>query len=169
MNGKQASNPTIFSLHENFSDVITGNPNDPNYPFDPGTPSSFLFAGSRPDLEQSAFIQDLIHLGKWTVNAGLRWDHYQLAVNQNAFSPRISVARYFSSANLVVHASYDRVFQTPSFENILLASSPQVTVLNPNVLRLPVEPSHGNYFEVGTTKKAFSTSSALMRTTSAAT
>ena len=27
-------------LHENFSDLITANPNDPLYPFDPGTPSS---------------------------------------------------------------------------------------------------------------------------------
>ncbi len=143
-------------LHENFRDLITANPNDPDYPFNPGTPSTFSFTGNRPDLEQSAFIQDLIHLGKWTVNAGLRWDHYQLVVNQNALSPRISVGRYFSSANLIIHASYDRVFQTPSFENILLASSAQVTVLNPNVLRLPVEPSHGNYFEVGASKSFFS-------------
>ena len=51
-----------------------------------------------------------------------------------------------------MHAAYDRVFQTPSFENILLASSPDVVVLNPNVLRLPVEPSHGNYYEAGMTK-----------------
>ncbi len=139
-------------LHENFSDIITASPSDPYYPFDPGTPATFAFTGNRPDLEQSAYIQDLIHLGQWTVNAGLRWDHYQLVVNQNAVSPRISVGRYFPAANLVVHASYDRVFQTPSFENILLASSPDVTVLNPNVLRLPVQPSHGNYFEVGATR-----------------
>ncbi len=140
-------------LHENFSDIITANPNDPtNYPFDPGTPTTFAFTGRRPDLEQSAFVQDLIHLGKWTVNAGLRWDHYQLIVNQNAASPRFSVARYCPAANLIIHASYDRVFQTPSFENILLASSPNVIALNSNVLRLPVQPSHGNYFEVGATK-----------------
>lgn len=139
-------------LHENFSDVITANPADPLYPFDPGTLPSFAFTGSRPDLEQSAFVQDLIHLGKWTVNAGLRWDHYQLVVNQNAVSPRLSVARFFPSANFIFHASYDRVFQTPAFENILLASSAQVVSLNPNVLRLPVEPSHGNYFELGATK-----------------
>jgi outer membrane receptor for Fe3+-dicitrate len=139
-------------LHENFSDVITVDPNDPNNPFDPATPSTFAFTGSRPDLEQSAFLQDLIHLGKWTVNAGVRWDHYQLLVNQNAVSPRFSVARYFPSAGLIVHASYDRVFQTPSFENILLASSRQVQSLNPDVLRLPVEPSHGNYFELGASK-----------------
>lgn len=142
-------------LHEHFSDTVTASPNDPNNPFAPGTPSAFAFTAHRPDLEQSAFVQDLIHLGKWTVNAGLRWDHYQLIVNQNAVSPRLSIARYFPAANLIIHASYDRVFQTPSFENILLASSPDVTVLNPNVLRLPVEPSHGNYFEFGGTKSFF--------------
>jgi hypothetical protein len=145
-------------LHENFSDVITGNPSDPDYPFDPGTPLTFAFPGnfptqgSRPDLEQGAYIQDLIHFGNLTINAGLRWDHYQLLVNRNAVSPRFSVARFFPSANLIVHASYDRIFQTPSFENILLSSSQQVVSLDPSVLRLPVEPSHGNYFEVGASK-----------------
>ncbi len=145
-------------LHEKFNDVITGNPNDPDYPFDPGTPLTFAFPGTlptegaRPDLEQGAYIQDLIHRGNWTLEAGLRWDHYQLLVNQNAVSPRLSVARFFPSANLIVHASYDRIFQTPSFENILLSSSQQVVSLDPSVLRLPVEPSHGNYFEVGATK-----------------
>ena len=137
----------FLHLNERFSDFVT----DPAQ-FDPGTPLSFQFSGRRLDLEQSAFVQDLVRLGKWTLSAGLRWDHYQLLVNQNAVSPRLSVARYFPSANLVVHASYDRVFQTPAFENILLASSPAVVSLNPNVLRLPVQPSRGNYYEVGMTK-----------------
>jgi hypothetical protein len=34
----------------------------------------------------------------------------------------------------------------------LLSSSPEVTALNPNVLRLPVKPSRGNYYEAGLTK-----------------
>lgn len=134
-------------LHEHFADVIT----DPSQ-FDPGTPPSFSFVGNRPDLEQSAFAQDLIRLGHWTISAGVRWDHYQLIVNQNAVSPRISVARYFDTKELLVHAAYDRVFQTPAFKNVLLSSSPDVVVLNPNVLHTPVEPSHGNYYEVGLTK-----------------
>lgn len=139
-------------LHENFSDRITALPGDPYYPFDPGTPNYFAFARSRPDLEQAAYVQDQIRFRNWTIDAGLRWDHYQLVVNQNAVSPRLSAARYIPAAGLIVHAAYDRVFQTPAFENILLASSPSVSVLNANVLRLPVEPSHGNYFEVGATK-----------------
>ena len=137
-------------LHERFAYIIT----DPSQ-FDPGTPATFQFQQSRPDLEQSAFVQDLIRLGAWTVSAGIRWDHYQLIVNQNAVSPRLAVSRYFSSAELLIHAAYDRVFQTPDFENILLASSPDVVVLNPSVLRLPVEPSHGNYFEAGMMKALF--------------
>ncbi|HKD84630.1 MAG TPA: TonB-dependent receptor [Terriglobales bacterium] len=134
-------------LHENFSDIITDSSQ-----FDPGTPTTFSFIGNRPDLEQSAYVQDLIRLGDWTVSAGLRWDHYQLLVNQNALSPRVGVSRYFAKANLLAHVSYDRVFQTPSFENILLSSSPSVVVLNPDVLRLPVEPSHGNFYEAGVMK-----------------
>lgn len=134
-------------IHESFSDIIT----DPSQ-FEPGTPPTFQFKSSKWDLEQSAFVQDQIALGNWTINAGLRWDHYQLLVNQNAVSPRLSVARYIKSADMVFHASYDRVFQTPFFENILLSSSAEVTSLNPNFLRLPVRPSIGNYYEAGFTK-----------------
>lgn len=139
-----------ISLHEQFSGVITDLSQ-----FGRGTPATFRFLGIRPDLEQSAFVEDLIEFGQWTVSAGLRWDHYQLLVNQNAVSPRLSVSRYIKSADMVVHASYDRVFQTPDFENILLSSSAAVTSLSPEVLRLPVEPSHGNYYEVGVTKGFF--------------
>jgi TonB-dependent Receptor Plug Domain len=143
-------------LHENYSDIITANPNySSSYPFDPGTVTAFAFAGNRPDLEQAAYVQDLIHFGNWTVSAGLRWDHYQLLLNQNAVSPRLAVAHYFPKANLTVHFSYDRIFQTPSFENILLSSSPEVQSFEPNVLRLPVQPSHGNYFEWGASKGFF--------------
>jgi len=134
-------------LREKFSYQITDFSQ-----FDPGTPGSFAFSATRPDLEQSAFVQDMVRLGRWTLSAGLRWDHYQLLANQNAVSPRLAVSRYFPSLDLVLHASYDRVFQTPEFENILLSSAPEVVSLNDEVLRLPVEPSHGNYFEIGATK-----------------
>src|ERR1700719_2995500 len=140
----------FIALRESFRDVIT----DASQ-FGPGTPGSFRFASNGRDVEQSGFVQDFIRLGKWTASAGLRWDHYQLLVNQNAVSPRLGIARHVPAADLVLHASYDRVFQTPAFENLLLSSSAAVVALNPNVLRLPVEPSHGNYYEVGATKGFF--------------
>ena len=150
-------------LHENFSYVMPdcADPSDPQCPITLGIldagATTFAFTGSRPDLEQSAYVQDLIRLGNWTVNAGLRWDHYQLLVNQNAVSPRVAISRYFPSAGVNLHGSYDRIFQTPSFENILLASSPAAEALDTSVpaVQLPVQPSHGNYYELGATKAFF--------------
>jgi outer membrane receptor for Fe3+-dicitrate len=134
-------------LHEKFNYLIS----DPTQ-FDPDTPPTLSFAQNRPDLEQSAFVEDMIRLGNWTISAGLRWDHYQLILNENAVSPRISLGWYVPSWKTVVHASYDRIFQTPSFENILISSSPEIDALSDNFLRLPVQPSKGNYYEGGMTK-----------------
>ncbi|HXM11181.1 MAG TPA: carboxypeptidase regulatory-like domain-containing protein [Terriglobales bacterium] len=150
-------------LHENTSYLIPDceDPTDPQCPINLGILDSgaitFAFQAQRPDLEQSAYVQDLIRLGNWTVNAGLRWDHYQLLLNQNAVSPRLAVSRYFPTIGLNIHASYDRIFQTPSFENILLASSPAAEAIDTSVpaLQLPVQPSHGNYYELGATKAFF--------------
>jgi hypothetical protein len=150
-------------LHENFRYLMPdcADPSDPQCPINLGIldagATTFAFTGSRPDLEQSAYVQDLIRLGNWTVNAGLRWDHYQLLLNQNALSPRVAISRYFPSLGVNLHASYDRIFQTPSFENILLASSPAAEALDTSVpaVQLPVQPSHGNYYELGSTKAFF--------------
>lgn len=121
--------------------------------FDPGSPTTFAYRANRPDLEQSVFLQDLIRLHSWTINAGLRWDHYQLLVNQQAFQPRLAISHYFQKSDSVIHFSYDRIFQTPSFENILLSSSPNVASIDPTgFLRLPVQPSQGDYYEAGLTK-----------------
>jgi outer membrane receptor for Fe3+-dicitrate len=124
--------------------------------FDSGA-TTFAFTGSRPDLEQAAYVQDLIRLGNWTINAGVRWDHYQLLVNQNAVSPRLAISRYFPTLGLNIHGAFDRIFQTPSFENILLGSSPQAETIDTSVpaVLLPVKPSHGDYYEAGLTKVFF--------------
>jgi hypothetical protein len=147
-------------LHENFNYRMPdcGDPSDPQCPIHLGIldagASSFAFSGARPDLEQSAYVQDAVRLGNWSVNAGLRWDHYQLLLNQNAVSPRVAISRYFSRAGVNVHGSWDRIFQTPSFENILLSSSPAAETLDTSVpaVQLPVQPSHGSYYEFGANK-----------------
>lgn len=138
-------------LNENFRYIIPNLPMDTSQ-FDPATPLNFAFAANRPDLEQSAFVQDLGRWGNWTVNAGVRWDHYQLVVNRQAASPRLSVAHFFPSANLIAHFSYDRVFQTPAIENLLLSSSTAARTLDSISLQLPVLPSVGDYYEAGLAK-----------------
>ena len=136
--------PGLLDSHaaDNFAAGCESVADDENPPF--------IYQDQRPDLEQSAFVEDLIRLNKWTISAGLRYDHYQLVLNDWELQPRFSIARYFPSADTVLHFSYDRIFQTPSFENILLSSSTQVESIDPtDFLRLPVKPSKGDYYEVG--------------------
>ena len=135
------------NLHENFSDTIT----DPTQ-FDSTTVPSFTFNGLGHDREQGIFAQDRIHAGPWNLSIGLRWDHYKLLVDQTAWSPRIALSYFISHAGLLVHVAYDRVYQTPASENILLSSSAQVASLDSQFLRLPVQPSRGNDYEAGVTQ-----------------
>jgi len=135
-------------LHEALNYAIT----DPSQ-FDSSILQSFAFTGSRADLEQAIFAQDSIHLKRFTISAGLRWDHYQLLLNRRALQPRVALSRYLPSAGMLIHASYDRVFQTPSSDNILLSSSTEIQSLDPGrFLRLAVEPSTGDYYELGASK-----------------
>ena len=115
-----------------------------------GTAETFQFGDRRTSNEQSLFIQDTIRRGPLTFSAGLRWDRYDFVVHENAFSPRLGMA-WAPTADLALRASYDRVFQTPAVENLLLASSADVDEINPESARLPVEPSHGHFLEAGVT------------------
>jgi outer membrane cobalamin receptor len=139
----------IFSpVHEALQYTIT----DPTQ-FDPGTQLTFPFPYQQKwDVEPSIYVQDQIRLGRWNVSAGLRFDHYRFVVHESAWSPRIGVSRFVPALNLLLHASYDRVFQTPAIENLLLASSPLLDAISPSVLRLPVRPGRGHFYEGGVTK-----------------
>ena len=117
--------------------------------FDPETPVDFAFTDQRTDREQALFAQDTFRAGNLTASAGLRWDRYRFVVDDSAFSPRLGVAWYWPGADLVLRASYDRAFQTPAMENLLLASSDQVDSISPELLRIPVPTSRGNYAEGG--------------------
>lgn len=123
--------------------------------FDPGTQQQLNFAARHWDMEPSVYVQDEWHHGNWNLSGGLRLDVYRFVVHENALSPRVGVSRYVAPWNLLIHGSYDRVFQTPATENLLLASSSQLSSVDPNVLRLPVQAARANYYEVGFTESLF--------------
>jgi outer membrane receptor for Fe3+-dicitrate len=118
--------------------------------FDPDTPATFRFDDAGRDREQSLFAQDTVRLGPFTASAGLRFDRYAFMVSDHAFSPRLGVAWSAPGGHLVLRGAYDRVFQTPAIENLLLASSPAIDALG-SALRIPIEPSRGNFLEGGLT------------------
>ena len=59
---------------------------------------------------------------------------------------------HYRPLELVLRASYDRVFGTPAFENILLSASPSSLSVGDAAVYLPLRPSRGHYWEAGVTK-----------------
>jgi hypothetical protein len=119
--------------------------------FDTDIPQDFHFAGRSLGRTQSVFLQDAWRAGKLNINAGIRFDHYQLVADETAWSPRLGVAYEIPRAGLVIRGSYDRAFQIPAMENILFASSDLGQTLGGGAF-LPLRPSRANFVEAGFSK-----------------
>jgi outer membrane receptor protein involved in Fe transport len=104
----------------------------------------------------SGFAQDTVRLGNLTFTLGLRYDSYRFLVNGSQWQPRVGVAYHFQPTNTVFRASYNRTYQTPPNENLLLSSSDAAAVLVPAAVRqafgravTPIRPERQNVLEVG--------------------
>ena len=153
---KAGADALFDSIHENFSYLITAY-NIGDVPiFDEDVPPAFHFLDQRSGRQQSAFVQDQWHRGHLAVSAGVRVDHYNIVADETAWSPRLGVAYSLPTAGLVLRASYDRIFQPPAIENLLLASTDLVDQLGGQGVFLPLRPAHGNYYEAGFSKSLLS-------------
>jgi len=83
----------------------------------------FDFQGERTGQYYAGYVQDTLRLSNLTVNAGLRYDHNNLFETESLVQPRLGLAYYLPATKTVFRASYDRMFITPEYENILLSSS----------------------------------------------
>src|SRR5829696_3176010 len=157
---------TITPLNENFSfhptvsfeEIVDENGNvfpNPINNFDAA--HQFLFAGKRTGRTLSAYVQDRFTVFKnFTLDAGVRYDNYRLLIGEQALSPRIGVAYFIPRTQTTLHASYNRLFQAPPAENVLLASSIEAAAISPiAVLQgvttiFPILPDKEHVFEAGT-------------------
>jgi hypothetical protein len=110
------------------------------------------FDGEERGTDLGIYLQDQIRVGNLTANLGVRFDHYRLLVQDSAVSPRVAVGYYVPVADLQIHASYDRVFQPPPTENLLLSSFADTLGLDEVEGVLAVPASRANFFEVGLRK-----------------
>jgi outer membrane receptor protein involved in Fe transport len=156
---------TITPIRENFSfyptrpfnDVVDEDGNVLANPINAFTAADpFVFQGQRRGRTLSAYAQDRFPVFKnFTLDVGLRYDNYRLLISEDALSPRIGVAYYIPRTQTTLRASYNRLFQPPPAENLLLASSLEAAALSPiSVLRgaavvQPILPDKQNAFEVG--------------------
>jgi hypothetical protein len=148
---KFGADALFSSIHENFGYQIIARQIDGVPIFDSNLPDNFRFQQTRAGREQALFAQDTWHRGGLTVSAGLRFDHYRLVADESAASPRLGIAYNVPHAGLVLRASYDRVFQGPAVENILLASANLADQLGGGAF-IPLRPSRGNFTEAGFSK-----------------
>jgi len=157
-----------FPIDEHFSfgltDPALNDPASPDYnpdlaPYDLTRGGSlFDFEGRRTGTYCAAYVQDNVKLRDLTLNAGFRYDHNDLPMGQSALEPRLGAAYFIRKTGTVLRASYNRVFYTPEYENILLSSSPEAAGLVPPIVRqsrelggglLPVPGERQNAYTAG--------------------
>ena len=110
------------------------------------------FDDGKTSTETSLFVQDHIRLGNFAANVGLRFDSYSLLIDDHAFSPRVALSYYFPTLDLQLRASYDRIFQPPPSENLLLSSAAEGLDIDEVEGTLPVPASRAHFYEVGLRK-----------------
>ena len=140
-----------------FDDLVDENGNvfpNPVNNFNASRP--FVFAGEKTGRTLSAYVQDRFTVLKnLTLDLGVRYDNYHLLISEQALSPRVGFAYYIPKTQTTVRASYNRLFQPPPAENLLLASSAEAAAISPlSVLAgvstvLPILPDKQHAFEIG--------------------
>ncbi|MEQ1947456.1 MAG: TonB-dependent receptor, partial [Bryobacteraceae bacterium] len=116
----------------------------------------FVFSDHAAGTLASGFVQDSVTLGRFVLSVGARYDRYRLVVKGNQFQPRVGVSFHLKETGTVLRASYNRNYQTPPNENLLLSSSPVAARLAPASVRealgnafAPLLPQRENVYEVG--------------------
>jgi hypothetical protein len=131
----------LYPIQERFSFGITdpnlNDPASPDYnpnlaPYDLTRGGTFFrFDESRTVAYFAGFAEDTIRLQNLTAQIGLRYDHNSFPLAESQLEPRVGVSYYIPATKTVLRASYNRIFETPEYENILFSSSSLAAALAP--------------------------------------
>jgi outer membrane receptor protein involved in Fe transport len=135
--------PTVNESHVHFRGANLGL----------GIPRPVIFSDRKTGGQASFFLQDKMQLTpSLTVDAGLRFDRYTLAMSESHLSPRVNAA-YRLPSGTVLFGSYNHFYVPPPIENVL-ASSAGLTSLVAEIGRPlpPVRAIKENQFEAGVTQ-----------------
>jgi hypothetical protein len=95
----------------------------------------FDFNAKRTGTYAAGYVQDNLHYGGLTANLGLRYDHNSLPTTESLVQPRVGLAYYVESTRTVLRVTYNRLFVTPEYENILFSSSAAAAALVPPAVK----------------------------------
>lgn len=93
----------------------------------------FLFSDRVTRTQWSAFAEDRVGVGPLTLDLGLRYDRTALLVEASQWSPRLGAALTAPTLGFTWRLSFNRFFQPPQAEHLLLASSEAARALSPFV------------------------------------
>ena len=92
--------------------------------FTPDNP--FVFNDRRTGTYAAGYVQDNFSpLKNLSVSLGVRFDYSSLPQSSNQFSPRVGATYYIENTKTAVRASFNRLYQPPQIENLLLGNSAQ--------------------------------------------
>jgi hypothetical protein len=118
--------------------------------------SPFAFSDARTGRMLSGFVQSTIRWGGAALALGVRHDSYSFLVDGRQLQPRVGVAYELPHGHGVLRASYNRNYQTPPNENLLLSSSPDAAALAPDAVKealgrtyQPIQPERQVVYEAG--------------------
>jgi outer membrane receptor protein involved in Fe transport len=122
----------------------------------PGVPRPLIFSGEETGGQASLFLQDTMQLTSGlTVDLGLRFDRYSLAISESHVSPRVNAA-FRLPAGTVLFASYNHFFVPPPIENVLAGSAGLTGFLSEIGRPLPpLRAVKEDQFEAGLTQPLF--------------
>ncbi len=153
-----------FAVSENFSMGLTRpGSNASLLPYDLSQGGRlFLFSDRGNGSLYSVFAQDSVKWRRLVLGLGARYDNYRFLVRGNQLQPRVGLALNLKETGTVFRLSYNRNFQTPPNENLLLSSSAEAAKLAPESVRralggtpVPLRSQRENVFEAGIQQSIF--------------
>ncbi len=98
------------------------------------------FRGQNTGSMYAGFFQDSIRLpGNLQLTLGLRYDNYRFLYTGDQWQPRLGLAWHIPSTGTVLRVSYNRTYQTPPNENLLLSNTGPIRI----------RPERQNVYEAG--------------------
>lgn len=122
-----------LSLREDFTFAVTdddaGDLSATARAFTPARP--FLFNDRVARSQWSGFAQDRVAAGPLSLDLGIRYDRTALLVEASQWSPRLGAGLDLPALASSLRLSFNRFFQPPQAEHLLLASSEAARALSP--------------------------------------
>ncbi|MFN7978735.1 MAG: TonB-dependent receptor [Vicinamibacterales bacterium] len=122
-----------LSLHEDFAFAVTDRDADDLSEVARAftTQHPFVFSDQAARTQWSAFAQDRVRFGPLSLETGLRYDRTELLVPASQWSPRLGAGLELPGLAASMRLSFNRFFQPPQAEHLLLASSEAARALSP--------------------------------------